>query len=140
MRAMGLARIGKDAEIRHIPSGDAVVNLSLAFSYGKKGGDGNRPTQWVEGALFGKRAESLAPYLLKGGLVVAYLDDVHIEAYQGKTGEGHKLVGRISDIELAGSKDQQSQAAKPPPNIPAKTTPPKSSSSNFDDLDSDIPF
>ena len=73
MRANGLARIGKDAEVRYSPNGDAIANLSLAFTYGKKGTDGKRPTQWVDATLWGKRAESLAPYLKKGGQIVVYL-------------------------------------------------------------------
>ena len=40
MKAFGLARIGRDAEIRHTAGGDAVASLSLAFTYGRKGEDG----------------------------------------------------------------------------------------------------
>lgn len=36
MKANGLARIGKDAEVRYTPGGAAVANVSLAFTYGKK--------------------------------------------------------------------------------------------------------
>lgn len=138
MKAYGLARIGRDAEVRFLPKGDAVVNLSLAFSYGRKGEDGKRPTQWVDATLWGDRAQALAPYLLKGGLVVATLDDVHIETYQGKNGEGTKLVGRVADIELAGGNDRQEQK----PAAPAQRTAPKpvAASSGFDDMSDDIPF
>ena len=66
MKAFGLARIGRDAEIRHTAGGDAVASLSLAFTYGRKGEDGKRPTQWVDASLWGKRAEALAQYLTKG--------------------------------------------------------------------------
>ena len=121
MQAFGLARLGKDAEIRHTPSGDAVANLALAFTYGKKGADGKRQTVWVEGSIWGARAESLAPYLLKGGLVSITLDDVHVEKYQSANGEGQKLVGKVLQIELAGGNQaaaapapvQQRQAAQP---------------------------
>ena len=111
MQAFGLARLGKDAEIRHTPSGDAVANLALAFTYGQKGADGKRQTVWLEASFWGKRAESLAPFLLKGGLVSITLDDVHIETYQSAKGEGHKLVGKVLQIELAGG----NQAAAPAP-------------------------
>lgn len=119
MQAFGLARLGKDAEIRHVPNGDAVVSLALAFTYGKKGADGKRQTVWIDGAFWGARAEALAPYLLKGGLVSITLDDVHIETYQSQKGEGHKLVGRVAQIELAGGGQtaaapaQQRPAAQP---------------------------
>ena len=76
MKAFGLARIGRDAEIRHTAGGDAVASLSLAFTYGRKGEDGKRPTQWVDASLWGKRAEALAQYLTKGSLVAVTPEDV----------------------------------------------------------------
>lgn len=101
MKLIGLARLGKTAELRNV--GDTcVANLALAFNYGKKGEDGNRPTQWVEGSLWGKRAESLEQYLVKGQQVLVTLSETHIETYEGKNGTGSKLVGRIDDIEFAG--------------------------------------
>jgi single-strand DNA-binding protein len=102
MKASGIARIGKDVEVRYSPSGDAIANISLAFSYGKKQSDGKRATQWVDATLFGKRAESLAPYLKKGGQIVAYLSDVNVQTYESKSGQGVKLVGKIDDLELIG--------------------------------------
>jgi single-strand DNA-binding protein len=98
----GLARIGRDAELRHGSNGDAVMNLSLAFNYRSKG---EKLTQWVDASMWGKLAESLAPYIKKGGLVSISISDVHMETFKGKNGESQKLVGRVSDIELAGSKD-----------------------------------
>ena len=35
----GLARIGKDAELRYTASNEPVANISLAFNYGRKGED-----------------------------------------------------------------------------------------------------
>lgn len=148
MKAFGLARLGRNVEIRYMQNGDAVANLALAFSYGRKGTDGKRPTQWVEASLWGKRAEALAPCLAKGGLVSVSLEEVHIETYQGRNGEGHKLAARVVDIELAGDGERQGgqgqhQAAAPAPaaRAPQRPAAPASSpSSGFDDMDSDIPF
>lgn len=100
----GLFRVGNEPTLRYTQKGDAVLGLSLAYNYGRKGEDGKKPTQWVEGSLWGKQAESLAPHIGKGGLVSCSLDDVHIEEYEGKNGPGHKLVGRISGFEFAGGK------------------------------------
>ena len=138
MIANGLARIGRDVELRYLPQGDAVANLSLAFTYGRKGADGNRPTQWVEASIWGKRAEALAPYLLKGGLVSVTLEDVCIETFQGKNGEGHKLTGRVLAIDLVpnGKRDEQSQAPRPA-SAPARQAAP---AGGFDSDDTDIPF
>lgn len=139
-KMFGLARLGRDAEIRTTSQGESVATLSLAFSYGRKGSDGNRPTQWVDAALWGKRAEALAPYLLKGGLVAVTLEDVHIETFTSQKGDGHKLAGRVIDVELAGGGERT--AAPAPRQVhaprPAPATAPMGS--GFDDLDSDIPF
>lgn len=129
----GLARIGRDAEVRHTQGGDAVCSLSLAFAYGKKGADGKRPTQWVDASIWGKRAENLAPYLLKGQQVAVTLNDVHIETYQGKNGEASKLSGNITEIDFAGDRpaaQAAALAAKPAPRPAQKR----------DEFDDDIPF
>ena len=131
MRANGLARIGKDVEVRYSPNGDAIANLSLAFTYGKKGADGKRPTQWVDATLWGKRAESLAPYLKKGGQIVVYLSDINIQTYDSKSGQGVKLVGKVDDLELIGGQVQTAQ-------VQAERAP--VASRELADIDNDIPF
>ena len=147
MQMIGLARLGRDAELRTTPNGDPVANLSLAFNYGQKGPDG-RPTQWIDASLWGKRAEVLIDYLVKGQQVVVTLDDPHIETYQGRNGEGHKLAAKVSAIELAGGKPQQSDAGQPaarapapaPAPRPAPAPAPRSGGGGFGPDDDDIPF
>jgi single-strand DNA-binding protein len=135
MKANGLARIGKDAEIRYTPGGTPVLNLSLAFTFGKKGDDGKRPTQWVDASLWGQRAEGMASYLTKGKQIVAYLEDVTIQTFtKGDGTQATKMVGRLADLEFVAD----SQASQPPEPKPAKQAKP---SAGFDDLDdSDVPF
>ncbi len=149
MKSSGLFRVGRDAELRYLPNGDAVSNVSLAFNYGKKGEDGSRPTQWIEGSIFGKRAETLAPMLLKGSQHCFFLSDCHLETYEGKNGAGTKMVGRIDDVQLTARQDapparqappQQAQSSRPAQGSqrPAQRAAPKPA----DDWDdgSDIPF
>jgi single-strand DNA-binding protein len=138
MKANGLARIGKDAEVRYTPGGAAVANVSLAFTYGKKGDDGKRPTQWVDASLWGQRAESLAPYIKKGGQIVAYLEDVSIQTFtKGDGTQATKMVARLVDLEFVSGGEQASSQPKPQPKPQAA---PQSHSSGFDDMDDDIPF
>jgi single-strand DNA-binding protein len=139
MKAFGLARLGRDAEIRTTSQGESVATLALAFSYGRKGSDGNRPTQWVDAALWGKRAEALAPYLLKGGLVSVSLEDVHIETFDGKNGPGHKLAARVVDVELASPKQAGSAPAQQPRPAP-RPAPAPSAGSGFEGMTDDVPF
>ena len=141
MKSFGVARIGRDVEVRFTAQGEAVASLSLAFSYGRKGQDGKQPTQWVDAALWGKRAEALAPYLAKGHQIGVTLDDVHIETYQGKNGEGHKLVARVPDVQLIGNQAAvAASAATARPAPAAKAAQPALAGSGFDDMDDDIPF
>jgi single-strand DNA-binding protein len=94
IQIFGLARIGRDVEVRNTTGGDAVASVSLAFSYGRKGDDGKKPVQWVDGALWGKRAEALAPYLTKGTLVTVALEDAHIETFKKNGGGRRREAGR----------------------------------------------
>ncbi len=140
MKAQGICRLGRDAEVRFTPAGDPVTNLSLAFDFGKRGNDGNRQTQWIDASLWGKRAEALAPYLLKGTQIVAYLEDVRIEEYSTRDGEKRsKMTARITDVELvAGQKKAPEDALPPAREAPARA--PVRSGTEFDKLDDDIPF
>jgi single-strand DNA-binding protein len=134
MKANGLARIGKDAEVRYTPGGAAVANVSLAFTYGKKGDDGKRPTQWVDASLWGQRVESLAPYLTKGKQIVAYLEDVHIQTYtKGDGTQASKMAARIADLEFVAGGEQAESQPKPK----AQAAP---ANSGFDDFPDDVPF
>jgi len=137
----GLYTLGRDAEVRFTAKGDAVASLSLAYNYGKRDADGKQPTQWVDASMWGKRAESLTQYLLKGKEIWAVLDDVHIETYKKKDGtEGFKLAARVVDIKFVKNGTQQS--ARPAPAAAPKAAPQKAhkDSHGFDDMDDDIPF
>lgn len=141
---IGAFRIGRDAELRYIPSGEAVLNLALACNYGQKDSDGKRPTQWVEASMWGKRAEALAQYLTKGQQVYVVLNEPHIETYQGRNGDGVKLVARVMELELIGGKPEGTsaprQAAPARQPAPQRQAAPAQTGSGFDDMDDDIPF
>lgn len=147
MKLIGMARLGRDAELRSTPSGDPVAQLSLAFNYGRKGSDGNRPSQWVRASLWGKRAEALSEYLLKGTTVVVTLGDPHIETFQKQDGtEATSMVATVDDIEIASRPQQDRQPAqpqRPAPQAqqrPQRQQPARTQGSGFDDMDDDIPF
>ncbi|QMP19192.1 ssDNA binding protein [Pseudomonas phage Persinger] len=145
----GLARLGRDAELRRTQSGEAVSNLSLAYNYGMKDQQtGNRPAQWVEAALWGRQAEALQQYLLKGTQVVVALRDVHLETFQRQDGSsGTKLVGTVLQLELAGSRqdsgEQQQQQQRPPQQQRPQQAPqqrPAPPAQDYDSFDDDTPF
>lgn len=156
MKHIGMARIGRDSELRYLQDGTPVLNVALAVNYGRKGDDGNRPTQWIEAAMFGERADKLAEWLVKGSAHCFTLSDMRIETYQKNDGgQGFKLAARIDDVELGPRRDgaapapqqhapapqQQRPAGRPAPTAaPRPAPPPAQSSSGFDDMDDDIPF
>lgn len=76
-------RLGRDAELKAIPSGERVANFSLAVSTGTRD---NPSTLWVDCSLFGKRAEALAPHLIKG-TAITVAGDVGIRNWLGKAGD-----------------------------------------------------
>lgn len=125
------ACIANEPVLRYTPGSTPVINLVLPCEYGRKGDDGRYPVEWLECALWGKRAEGLAPYLLKGQWVAVTVGDVHVETYNGRNGTGHKLVGRIEQIKLVGPAPQQNQQA--PQQQPAQNTQPAPADDGFDD-------
>lgn len=137
MQLIGLARIGNEPELRYTKNDDAVMSLSLAYNYGRKGDDGFKPSQWVDAALWGKLAEALQPYLTKGSTVCVTLDDVHVATYEKKDGSsGSKLAGRITSIELT-KRDAAEEAPAPKRAAPPKATKSRDAMDGFED---DIPF
>src|SRR5690606_31666883 len=133
----GMARLGRDAELRYTQDGTAVASLALAFDYGKKGQDGKRPTQWVEATIWRQRAEALTPYLLKGTRLSVVVDDIHVETFQKNDGtQGVKLVGVVSTIEFGSSHQTQGQAPQQAQQRPpAPQQPPRQAPANLADME-----
>ena len=63
-----IGNLGRDAEIRYTSGGTAVATLSLATTdiWTDKGGQRQEKTEWHRVVLWGKTAETLQEYLLKG--------------------------------------------------------------------------
>ena len=122
-------QLGKDAEVRHLQDGTAVASFSVADSQGRE-----KPTIWWRCGLFGKRAESLAPYLLKGQAVT--VSGTVTEREYTKDGATHKAIEiRVQDVALQGGKREVSTA---PARAPvAKHAP---AGSGFDNMADDCPF
>lgn len=67
-----IGHLGQDPEIRYIPSGGAVANLTLATSESwrdKQTGEMKEKTEWHRVCIFGKLAEIAGEYLRKGSQV-----------------------------------------------------------------------
>lgn len=123
--------IGKDAESRFLPNGDPVVS----FSVGVKSGYGEKATTtWARCAMFGKRAESVSPYLTKGQLV-GISGEVTLREWNDQQGQKRSsLEVRVNDLTLLGKKDGL-QAAQPRQQAPASQQ-----ADSFGDFSDDVPF
>jgi len=143
MPVSDFGRIGRDAELRYTANGDPVCSIPVAIDYGRKGQDGKKPTQWFEVTLWGKQAEGLAPYLLKGKQVFFTGTDLHVETFQKSDGtQGTKLVCRCSEIKFSSDgqgQPAQQQAARPQQQRPAPQ-PQSQTAAPANDYDDDIPF
>ena len=128
--------LGADAEQRVTPSGEPVVS----FSVGVKAGFGDRATTtWARCQMWGKRGESVAPYLKKGQLV-GVCGEASLREYDKKDGsKGASLEVRVSDLTLLGKRDgDQQQSTQQPRQAPAARPAPQPGFGDFDD--SDVPF
>ena len=122
--------LARDAEQRFTASNDSIVSFSIPAKsgYGK-----NESIAWVKCSMFGKRGESILPYLKKGTSVV-----VSGEFYEWKTkeGEDRKDIGmRVNELTLAGGRKKDDEAE-----VPAPKSKPKKEQGSFDDMADDVPF
>lgn len=124
--------LGKDAESRYAPSGDAVVQFSVAV---KSGYGDKATTTWARCAMWGKRGEAVAPYLTKGQLV-GISGEVTLHEYTDKGGAKHSsLEVRVNDLTLLGKRDGEQSAPRAPAAQPAAAP-----VSSFNDFEDDFPF
>lgn len=135
-------RLGADAELRTLQSGDKLLSLRVANDVGY--GD-RRTTQWVDCVIWGKRGESIAAYLTRGKQVVIS-GEVSLKTFQKRDGsEGTHLSVRVAEIDFfggGGDRPQSSGGSSGSRDSGAgsgasgrKAAPPP-----HDDLDDEIPF
>jgi single-strand DNA-binding protein len=154
-----VGNLGRDPEVRYLPSGDPVANITIATSSRYKGKTGEmvEETEWHRVTFFGRLAEIASQYLKKGNPVYVegriktrkYTDKDGIEKYAtdiianemqllgGREGRGEPN----ADDEGGGYSRPAPVAARPsaPAARPAPA-PAARPASSFDDMDDDIPF
>lgn len=133
---------GRDAEVRYLPSGQAVLNVTVANNIGF--GD-RQQTLWVRVVLWGKRAEGNLKDYLKKGQQVFVSGELSQSEYTGNDGiKKTALELNANIIDLVSKKNdapQQSYGAQQSP--PASARPPAytpSPAQAFDDPYGEIPF
>ena len=136
-------RLGRDSEVKYIPSGTAVLEFSLAVDTGF--GD-KKSSFWLKCAMFGDRGQKLSQYLLKGQQVIVSgeFSPREYQAGDGTTKVSMEL--RINAAELVGGKQDSGQREATAPRTMAEADKKKAATASaktgspFDDMDESIPF
>ena len=152
-KVMLIGNLGKDPEIRYMPSGDAIANLTLATTenWKDKAGEKQEKTEWHRVSMFGRLAEIAGEYLKKGSSV--YIEGkLQTRKWQDKEGhdrytteivanEMKMLGGRASGGDTGMDKPVSNPAAEgAKPSRAAGNPAPQPTGSGFDDMEDDIPF
>jgi single-strand DNA-binding protein len=139
-----IGRVGKDPEIRYLPSGEAVVNFSVATTekWKDKSGEQREETEWHKVSAFGRLAEIVGEYVKKGGLI--YVEGkIKTRKYTDKDGvEKYSTEVKATEMKLLGGKSEGAQQ-KPAQREEPQRQPARQQSAydeGFDDMDGDIPF
>ena len=138
-----IGNLGRDPEVRYLPSGDAVANFSIATSENWKDRNGQRQerTEWHNISMFGRLAEIAGQYLKKGSKV--YIEGrIQSRKYTGKDGierTAYEIIG--SEMKMLGGKaegsSESANTAEPP--APPSRQAPAAPAQPVDDTDG-IPF
>ena len=109
--------LGGNPEMRSMPNGDAVTNVSIATSetwIDKISGEKKEKTEWHRVIFFRRQAEIAAQYLKKGSLV--YVEgQISTRKWKDKNGQDHyttEIFG--SDLKMLNTKDNN-QDSQPKP-------------------------
>jgi single-strand DNA-binding protein len=96
--------LGKDCELKQTANGNTIANFSVADSMGRDKG-----TIWWNCQLWGKRAEALSPYLVKGQAVTVS-GTVTEREWTDKEGAKRKAVEiNVNDVALQGGRRESSE-------------------------------
>lgn len=139
-----IGRVGKDPEVRYLPSGEAVANFSVATTEkwkDKQSGELREETEWHRISTFGRLAEIVGQYVKKGGLVYVS-GKIKTRKYTDKDGsEKYATDIRANELKLLSSRENnQGGEHAPRASAPQQRPAPAAQGSGFDDMDDDIPF
>ena len=147
-KVMLIGNLGKDPEIRYMPSGDAIANLTLATTenWKDKQGEKQERTEWHRVSMFGRLAEIAGEYLKKGSSV--YIEGkLQTRKWQDKDGNDRYTTEIVAnEMKMLGGRASGGDASmEAPRSAPVRSTggnaPTKpSGGSGFDDMEDDIPF
>jgi single-strand DNA-binding protein len=140
-----VGNLGRDPEVRYLPEGGAITNISVATTdtWKDKSGEKQERTEWHRVAFFGKLAEIAGEYLKKGSQV--YVEGaLRTRKWQDKEGKERYTTEIVADrMQMLGSRGGGSEPMAreaAPAAEGAGTRPQAKKGGAFDQMDDDIPF
>ena len=149
-KAILIGHLGKDPEVRYMPSGEAVANVTLATSetWKDKSGEKQEKTEWHNIVFFKRLAEIAGEYLKKGSQI--YVEGrITTEKWTDKDGKDRyttKIVAsemKMLDRKSSGGSFEVVENRPAASSSGSAAAPAKSAAaakSTIDDFDDDIPF
>ncbi|MGH8720160.1 MAG: single-stranded DNA-binding protein [Burkholderiales bacterium] len=136
-----VGNLGRDPEVRYMPDGGAVTNISIATTdvWKDKGGEKQERTEWHRVVFFSKLAEIAGEYLKKGSQV--YVEGrLQTRKWQDKEGQDRYTTEIVADrMQMLGSRSGAG-GAETAERDPAASPKPAKKPAAFDDMEDDIPF
>ena len=137
-----VGNLGQDPEVKYMPSGDAVCNITVATTESwndKKSGEKVEHTEWHRVVMFRRLAEIAGEYLRKGSQV--YIEGKLKTRKWEKEGQTHYTTEiEARDMQMLGSRGGSGGSAgmtSAPPKVAAAGG---SAAPAQDVMDDDIPF
>jgi len=135
-----VGHLGQDPEVKYMPSGQAVCNITLATTESwtdKNSGEKVEKTEWHRVVFFRRLAEIAGEYLRKGSQV--YVEGrLQTRKWQDQGGNDRYTTEIVAnDMQMLGSKGSTAITQEAPPGPESKQT---ASSASSDEFDDDIPF
>lgn len=125
-----IGNLGNEPDVRYMPSGDAVANLSLATSEAwrdKNTGELQERTEWHRVVLFGKTAEVAKQYLHKGSKV--YVEgQLRTKKWQDK--DGHDRYTTEVIVAMGGTMQMLDSRGAGGSSVPFDDAPPRAQPSS----------
>jgi len=131
-----VARLVRDAELKYTNTGYAILNFSIASNRSvKRNDEWQDEVSFFNCVLFGKRAESLAQYMIKGKQI-AITGALTQDRWTDQNGQNRSVVKIIvNKLQFVGGKSEQ-KTAQAPVHDPDPDLEPLPE----DDFEGDIPF
>ena len=138
-----IGNLGRDPETKYMPSGDAMVNLSLATTenWKDKSGEKQERTEWHRVVIFGKLAEVAGEYLKKGSTVY-FEGSLRTRKWTNKEGQDQYTTEIVADKMqmLGGRSGGGEEAPAEKPKAGGKAPAGRKAAPEPDDDLSDVPF